>query len=149
MRVDRGGKQDDKTLDGNGHRLTVVLPARRAAWDAIRRRIFKLSWTRPDALGGIIIQRARRHLVDFVCGLRCCIPRGDNMSVVLIYKNDDAAYEAWYDAHHGSYAVNVHPGGTMLHRIPCSHIGRESTRPEHLLTANRKVCSESRGALLE
>ena len=32
------------------------------------------------------------------------------MSVVLIYKNDDAAYEAWYDAHHGSYAVNVHPG---------------------------------------
>ena len=71
------------------------------------------------------------------------------MSVVLIYKNDDAAYEAWYDAHHGSYAVNVHPGGTMLHRIPCSHIGRESTRPEHLLTANRKVCSESRGALLE
>jgi hypothetical protein len=71
------------------------------------------------------------------------------MSVVLIYKNDDAAYEAWYDAHHGSYAVNVHPGGTLLHRIPCRYIGRESTRPEHLLTANRKVCSESRGALLE
>ena len=71
------------------------------------------------------------------------------MSVVLIFKNDDAAYEAWYDAHHGSYAVNIHPGGTMLHRIPCSHIGRESTRPEHLLTANRKVCSESQEALLE
>jgi hypothetical protein len=33
IRVNRGVKQDDLTLDGNGHRLTVVFSARGAVLD--------------------------------------------------------------------------------------------------------------------
>ena len=72
---------------------------------------------------------------------------------VTTFLDDDPAYEAWYVAHHGQYALNVNPddarapGMTTLHCIPCGHIGRESTRLGRRLTRHAKVTGNCADAL--
>jgi hypothetical protein len=67
---------------------------------------------------------------------------------ILIFYEDDAGYEAWYDAHNpGGSVLNVKQDEVTLHRVPCDHIGRASTRSWKKLTNNLKACHPDRAVL--
>jgi hypothetical protein len=74
---------------------------------------------------------------------------------IKVFRNDDAAYQAWCDEHPGGYVVNARRSGRpdlfCLHRTTCDDIrGSRSLKPNPFTgQAYIKICSDSIQALRE
>ena len=77
---------------------------------------------------------------------------GGSAAGVIVFKNDDAGYVRWIQAHPEGYVVNTTPKFSVkylkLHRASCRHVSELQGDYSRWTTGDYiKVCSTSRGAL--